>query len=448
MLEVLESIRRPILKRRFLQSWDPERRVLRYGCGDEDQAVIIGSDTPLDRSDEARGTKLGASTVKAFLEGSSPESPLAAVKALLKEYVYLPDERLYSLFATWIAGTYVYSMFSHFGYLFLYSGKPRCGKTRAEEVVSHLAFEATEPRNAPTPPSMRETAVAGGTVVFDTLERWKDKSTESYAAAMELLDAGFRRAGAVTKMVPGRDSEWRQEVYPVYAPYMLAAIDYKSLTDTARDRSFQVEMTRKRTRVRTKPYDGRCEKACDPIRENLYLFSLANATQISDIYESRDLQDYVDALGLNDRAADIWKPLLAVTKVMDGPGIDALANLAVEMSPNLDRQEELRQLRIASALRTLAGPGGTLTGTTQQVIERLLTVTQVDVPDLHSVLSEWGVQEKSIRLPAVDTPRKAWEVTDAELASIEAILKGEGPIPSEDATTTTTGVWPSVPSAC
>src|SRR5262245_45584675 len=39
---------------------------------------------------------------------------------------------------------------------------------------------------------MRETAVEGGTAIFDTLERWKEKGTESFAAAMELLDAGFR----------------------------------------------------------------------------------------------------------------------------------------------------------------------------------------------------------------------------------------------------------------
>src|SRR5206468_7159073 len=110
-----------------------------------------------------------------------------------QNYLFLPDERLFTLFAVWIASTYVYSMFSHFGYLFLFSDKARCGKTRAEEVLSHLAFDATEPRNAPTPPSMRETAVAGGTAIFDTLERWKGKSTEAYSAAMELLDAGFRQ---------------------------------------------------------------------------------------------------------------------------------------------------------------------------------------------------------------------------------------------------------------
>jgi len=101
--------------------------------------------------------------------------------------------------------------------VFLYSPTPRCGKTRVEEVTSHLAFEATAPLNAPTPPTMRETAVGGGTAIFDTLERWQEK--DSFGAAMELLDAGFRSGGVVTKMLQNQSGEWRRELYPVYAPY-------------------------------------------------------------------------------------------------------------------------------------------------------------------------------------------------------------------------------------
>ena len=60
----------------------------------------------------------------------------------------------------------------------------------------------------------------------------------------------------------------------------------------------------------------------------------------------------------------------------------------------------------------------------------------------YSVLSEWGFKEKSLRFRDLETPRRGWEFTDAELASVEANLRGEGPIPSEDATTTTTGAVP------
>lgn len=438
--QVLDDIRPSASKRRFLQSWDRESRILRFGCGDENNAVYVGSDGSLEVAESARPTKLRTSTVREFGDGQRADNSLGNVQEILRNYIYFGDPRIYSLLAVWITGTYVHSMFSHFGYMFLHSAIPRCGKTRAEEVTSHLAFEATTPRNAPTPPSMRETAVEGGTAIFDTLERWREKGTDSYAAAMEILDAGFRNGGVVTKMVPTGDGDWRLESYPVYAPYMFAAINKESLTDTALDRSFVIDMVRKSTRFKTYPYNARCEGLCEPVREGLYLTALTHAARIASVYESEDLERHVDALGLNDRASDIWKPLLAIAQALDeGAIFRELSSLAQEMSPDPDRQEEKRQLLIVRALRTVAGPDGTVTGTTQQITETLRQVTTVDCSDLHGVLSSWGLEEKSMRLPGLDTPRRGWEITDAGLVTIEATLDDTG-IPSEMATTTTTTV--------
>jgi hypothetical protein len=41
--------------------------------------------------------------------------------------------------------------------------------------------------------------------------------------------------------------------------------------------------------------------------------------------------------------------------------------------------------------------------------------------NLHALLSEWEFKEKSIRVPSAETPRKGWEVTEAELAAVEAL---------------------------
>ena len=164
--------------------------------------------------------------------------------------------------------------------------------------------------------------------------------------------------------------------------------------------------------------------------------ALTHARDIDEVYHSPELERRIDALGLNDRAADIWRPLLAIAVALDELAMaDELGALAQEMSPDPDRLEERRQLSILRGLRTLAGTGGTVTGTTQHIADMLQQVTTVDSTDLHGVLSSWEFREKSIRLPGLDTPRRAWEITDAELASIEARLDG---YPPEVATTTTT----------
>jgi hypothetical protein len=157
-LEVLDQIRSAAPTQRFLRSWNRESRVLWFGCGDTERGVLVSSSGELQKAETARPTKLQNRTVREFLAGRTVEGPIEAIRKILTDYIYFADPRLFDLFAVWIVGTYVYSIFSHYGYLFLHSETPRCGKTRAEEIASHLAFEATSPRNAPTPPTMRETA--------------------------------------------------------------------------------------------------------------------------------------------------------------------------------------------------------------------------------------------------------------------------------------------------
>jgi hypothetical protein len=444
-VEILQQIRQVEPQGRFLQSWDRHTRVLRFGCGDGAAGVQVGSDREITPSQPTRSTKLPTSTVQSFISGRTENSPLADVQAVLRRYLHFADERIYSLLSAWIAGTYLYSLFSHYGYVFLHSETPRCGKTRTEEITSHLAFEATTPCNAPTPPSMRETAVEGGTAIFDTLERWREKGTESYAAAMELLDAGFRNGGVVSKMVQTGSGEWRREQYAIYAPYMFAAIDKGSLTDTAIDRSFAIQMVRKSTRLRTATYDhARADAECQPLRERLYIAALTHARVVADAYDADDLAAAIHALGIDDRAADIWRPLLAITRAFgESHMTETLMSLAPEMSPDPDRQEEKRQLTILSALRTFVGVGGVYKGTTQQIIDGLEAITDVDCSDLHGLLEAWGFNERSCRLQGVDTPRKAWEIQDAALSAVENGINAGPTAPELVATTTTSVARPS-----
>jgi hypothetical protein len=231
--EILEQIKDPVPTIRFLQSWHSEGRCLNFGCGDGEKGVRVtlehdrrvlrlvrGNGEPArrvaatikggislwhwkgDRSAIMR-TRLSQSSVKRLenmngrLDG---RTVFTCVRSVLHDYLHFDDERLYDLIGLWILGTYLYVLFSHFGYLFLHSLLKRSAKTRLLEVISHLAFDATRALTGPTAPTIREVAAEGRTVLLDTLERWKEKSKEAYAALMEFLDAGFRNGGTVSKM--------------------------------------------------------------------------------------------------------------------------------------------------------------------------------------------------------------------------------------------------------
>lgn len=417
-------------KYQLLTFWDPRRKLLRFGCGGRENAVFVYSNKKLEKTEWADegGARISPATIHRFVDGWSKvkgKDLFERCEELLRSYLHVDDERLYTLFAVWTMATYVYRLFSHFGYLFVHSTFPRSGKTRVEEVLSHLCFEATVPLNAPTVPTIRDTAAEGRTLVLDTLERWKEKNPEAHGAAMELLDAGFRNGGMVAKMV-SVDGKWRKEQLPVYAPYVLAAIARESLTDTALDRSFVVEMRRKPVTIKKRKYRyHQCERECEPLRDDLYRWALENARALNGWYESTELEVAVDALELNDRAADIWKPLLAVARVLGGARIwESLTSLAIAMCRDPEAAERDRIRRIARSLRGLVNGNGAAVGMTSTFVAHLgCDGLEVKEGELHEMLTQWGFAQESVRLDS--GPRRAWVLADGKLAEIE---QENGPI--------------------
>ena len=425
---LLSRINHDAQEQERLQLYDPKRRELWFACADGRNCVYISSQGRLRIAESPLKSKLTREQVERIRGNSQAvdgSERLSQVTQVLEDYLYFKDERLYLHLALWIVGTYTYSIFSHYGYLWDYSKKPRCGKTRKQEVFSHLAYEASRPMNAPTPSSIRELAAEGGTVQLDTLERWKGKSQESYSAAMELLDAGYRNGGLVTKMVGDGGGDWKRKVYPVYAPYLLSGIHKDSLSETALDRSFPNEMHQKPLWIQKKAYKHFiCEKECLPIREALYTFAFQNAKAVSQVYDSDELESQVGQLQLNDRAADIWKPLFTTLTVLgfteESVEWTQMASLAREMHADPEIAEVKRQLAIVRALKKRANGDDKVVGITTELVD-YLAEEGIQVHRPHELFKEWSFNQKSIRLNG-EGPRRAWEIPVPALHEIEKQL--------------------------
>ena len=340
--------------------------------------------------------------------------------------MHYEDQRIYLLLATWTIASYFYPIFGHFGYLFFHSTLPRSGKTRSEEALSHLVFEGGAPVNSPTVPTIRDTAAEGRTLILDTLERWKGKSPEAYCAAMELLDAGFRNGGTVMKMEPIANGKWRKQVIPVFAPYILAGISRDSISETALDRSFVIEMRRKRVAAKKRKYDyHQSERECQPLRQKLYLFALENAAAVARIYASAELEAEMDAMQLHDRAADIWRPLFAVLLAMGAEAcIHDQRQLAREMAMDPEIVEDVRKLGIIAALKQRVNGSGVLLATSTDITKFLTEggITLKKSTELYLILTKWGFVQQSARL---DRPfaLRAWRIEASRLGELEDELK-------------------------
>jgi hypothetical protein len=427
----LEAIQAADAPNRFLQHWNPQAHTLTFGFGNGTTGVTVCSNREIKAATSGVGrTRMRPSheMLEQWFDAPAPsgKSLLGKIAAIFVSYLYFADPRHYTLLPLWTLGTYVYSIFTHYGYLHLFSPTPRCGKTRGQELVHHLAFEATQPLNAPTPPVIRDYAAEGGTVQLDTLERWPEKNRESFSAAMELLDAGFRSGGTVSIKVPKQKQGWRTEILDVFAPYTMAGVHKNSLSDTALDRAFSIEMKRKDIGT-LKPYHSdRCAQECAPLREESYAWALQNADALATFYESDELDRRVRHLALSDRAADIWKPLLAIAAIAgaDRDQIEALEGLAVKMNADPEAAQNTRRIALVRALRKHTGDEECAL-MTNQIVE-LLKHEGVPVTDseVSSQLRAWQIEQKSVRLGAEAAPRRCWILNASVLGNIEDQLQG------------------------
>ena len=138
---LLQSIQAAAPVRRFLQSWDASKRRLGYGVGDGKKGVIVHSDGEVTEATSGIHIDAIDTTDRREMVHRSTcytNDLLTRISSTLKRYVYFDDVRLYLLLSLWALGTYVYAMFSHFGYLHLHSVKKRSGKTRGPG--SHSAY--------------------------------------------------------------------------------------------------------------------------------------------------------------------------------------------------------------------------------------------------------------------------------------------------------------------
>jgi hypothetical protein len=245
---------------------------------------------------------------------------------------------------------------------------------------------------------------------------------------MELLDAGFRSGGTVAKMVSDRNGSWQREEFPVYAPYTLAAINRDSLSETALDRAFVIEMKRKKLWEKKRKYKRhKCEADCQSLRNTMYAWALRNATQVSQVYAGTELERELDRLHLNDRAADIWLPILATARVIgiskDSDEWSSLTSLAKEMGGDPEAAEEIRHKSVVKVLRSKA-MGGKVAGMTTDIQSWLREGgVEINIIELNTLLKQWGFIQKSIRLP--QGPRHGWQLDDTALEKLQQQLCGD-----------------------
>lgn len=269
---------------------------------------------------QLRHTELPASTVSRPValqwvsggDGGSVATTLDALAAFLGRYLVLRHPGLSLFLATWALGTWVYRAFRIFPYLSIRSPERRCGKTRLLALLGRVTFNASPLTAVPTEAQLyREAAMTGGTQLYDEVETLRG-DRERFDALIAVLNVGFERGGVVSRQEK-RGERFVAVRYEVYAPRAMAGI--AGLKDTLENRSLPVFMARRRRDEPVVRLTVAAEAEAQALRDACALTALTHIGHIATAYD--EVPRILEREPLDDRAVDLWAPLLALSVVAD-----------------------------------------------------------------------------------------------------------------------------------
>lgn len=372
---VLELLERGETTRFLHPALDVVDGVLYYGVPVGDKLTIVTSKregfTPetLPAGFALRHVDPGPSTIRhetaaAWLAGrgdGSVAQALDGLAAFLGRYVALRDPGAALWLGAWALGTWCYRAFRVYPYLSVRSAERRCGKSRMMRLLCRVGFNASPPTTHPTEAQLyREAARRSGVQAFDEMESLKGGTDKDRLATLiSVLNVGFEQGGAVSRQEK-RGERFVEVLYEVYAPRIIAGI--AGLKETLEDRSLTLVMFRRRKDEPVARLGRETEIEAQALRDAC---ALACLRRIEDILQAYELAPKIlDRQQVDDRAVDLWAPLLSLVMVADAEaGGDRSAKIlraAREVSDARDADDEAGSAaRLIAALQNAASIVGT-----------------------------------------------------------------------------------------
>ena len=305
-----------------------------------------------DRTDQ--GASVALADPELWPESVDGAVLLAALAQTFTRFAVLAEGAA-TAFALWTVFAHAHDAADVSPLLALVSPEKRCGKTTALTVLSRLVPRPLAASNI-TPAAL-----------FRAVEKWRPTllvdEADSFLREREelrgILNAGHTRGTAYVIRTVGEDHEPAK--FSTWGPKAVALIG--NLTDTLQDRSIVVPMQRKTP----------AEKV-----ERLRLGSL----DLEDVLRqaARWAADHREALrnadpdvpdGLNDRAADNWRTLLAIAEVAGGVWPDRAREAARLLSGVGQREDGSVRILLLGDLRELFDEYGACRLASQQIVDRL-----------------------------------------------------------------------------
>lgn len=278
------------------------------------------------------------------------EAVLDDLVFFIRSYVVLNDDQAVAV-ALWAVHAHAAEAAEFTPYIVVTSAEKRSGKTLLLDLLGRIVPRPLAVANTSVAALFRSIEDEAPTLLFDEVDAVFTRNGGDREQELRgVLNAGFRRGplGTVLRTVGPTHTP---KHFPVFCPKVLAGIG--ELPDTITDRSIVIRMKRKASTECVQRMRSRdVAEPAGAMRSRLADLAARNVEGLTDTRP--ELPDALD-----DRAADIWEPLLAIADLA-GPRWSARARaVALALSAGRDGDgAESWGVRLLADVRALFDDGG------------------------------------------------------------------------------------------
>jgi putative DNA primase/helicase len=229
---------------------------------------------------------------------------LGDIERTFTRYIMLPKGAGVAL-ALWTLHTWTVDSGDISPFLVLVSPTKRCGKTNTLIVLFYLTPRSELASNISASALFRYVEVVRPTLLIDEADSFVKDNEEMRG----ILDSGHTKAAAYVIRNVEVNGEHKPRRFSTWAPKAIATI--RGLADTLEDRSVVLTLQRKPKTAKIERLRKRDSSEFASLRRQAFRWAEDNLSALAD-------PDPAIPDALNDRAADNWRPLLAIADLAGG----------------------------------------------------------------------------------------------------------------------------------
>ena len=330
---------------------------------------------------------------------------LDGVAEFLLQYLVVTEHQVWTL-ALWIAHTHALDAAECTPYLSIKSAEKRSAKTLLLELLNLLVANPWFTGRVTSAVLVRKVAKDAPTLLLDETDA-AFKGDKEYSETLRgVLNSGYRRGGTATLCVKV-GGNWDIGDFPVFCAKALAGIG--RLPDTVQDRSIPIEMRRKARDEQVTRFKRRDAKAeSTPLKESLEQW----ATSAVPILE---LARPVMPQELDDRATDVWEPLMAIADLAGGDWPQRSWKAALALSAGSAREDDSLGVMLLNDVRKFFMETRADRTSSAALVDALVELEEspwgdlrgkgLDTRRLARMLKPYGFGPRTVRLSDGSTPK-------------------------------------------